>query len=84
MDDAIRGIPSVRGPLSISHNRRHDGRRGKDFEEAMSDRGERAERELDADDTPDSRPEVHPKMLKGRLPLGRKDEQGRRHIDVLA
>ena len=76
MDDAIRAIPSTRRPLSISHNRRDNRRGGKDFEEALGGQQETPETPLDEN--------IEGRPLKGRLPLGRKDDQGRRHIDVLA
>lgn len=77
MDDAIRSIPSIRGPLSISHNRRDNRRRGKDFEKALGEESENPEMQLDED------VELR-NPLKRRLPPGRKDDQGGRHIDVLA
>ena len=82
MDDAIRAIPSIRGPLSISHDRREDRRRGKNFEAALT--GGREEAEQAEAPEPELAPLPLAKALKGRLPVGRKDDQGRRHIDVLA
>ncbi len=84
MDGEIRGFSAIYGPRNIGHNRR-DGRRRQGFEEAMDGK-------QPGDPSPDEAPEPTaesaldplPKRLQDRSPVGRRDDQGRRHIDVLA
>ena len=94
MDDAIRGIPSVYGPRSIGQSGRGSQRRGKGFEEAMKgkDPGGVAPDPRgaapDRDDAPGSAVQSGldpvPKGLQDHRPPGRRGDEGRRQIDVLA
>ena len=83
MDGEITGLSAIYGPRSVGHNRR-DSRRRKGFEEEMDGKHP-------GDSGPDEEPESTAKsaldpasLLQGRSPVGRRDDQGRRHIDVLA
>ncbi len=77
MDGTIRSIPSVRGPLSIGHNQKDHRRHGGGFEDALAEQPDERPPE-------DTEPDEPQKPLKSRLPAGRKDDQGRGHVDVLA
>ncbi len=87
MDGAIRGIPSVYGPRSIGQNGRGNQRRGKGFEEAMEGKDPGGV-VPDPDDAPDSAAQSGldpvPKGLQDHRPPGRRGDEGRRQIDILA
>ena len=87
MEGGIIGIPSIHGPRDIAPNRRENRRRSRDFEDTLDGR-ESPEPPEEGADSPDpignSGIGPRPKPLqKGRLP-GRRDDEGRRHVDVLA
>ena len=94
MDDAFRGIPSVYGPRSIGQSGQGSQRRGKGFEEAMKgkDPGGVAPDPRgaapDRDDAPGSAVQSGidpvPKGLQDHRPPGRRGDEGRRQIDILA
>ncbi len=87
MDIGIRGIPSIHGPRNIGHDRRKNRRRSRDFEDTLEGR-DSAELHQGEADNPDAIGETavdpQPMPLQKGLPTGRRVEEGRGHIDVLA
>ena len=87
MDGAIREIPSVYGPRGIGQNRQGGQRRSRGFEETLE--GKNSEGTApDLDEAPESASgsglDPVPKPLQDHRPPGRRDDEGRSHIDVLA
>ena len=87
MEGGIKGIPSIHGPRDIGHNRRENRRRSRDFEDTLHG-GEPPQPPEEGAENPDPigdsglEPRSKP-LQKGRL-RGRRDDEGRRHVDVLA
>ncbi len=87
MDVGLGIIPSIHGPRNIGHDRRENRRRSRDFEDTL-DGQDSAELHQEDADNPDTIGETglepRPKPLQKGLPTGRRDDQDRGHIDVLA
>ncbi len=84
MDGEITGLSAIYGPRSIGHNRR-DSRQRKGFEEEM-DGKHPGDFDPDEESEPTAKSALDPasKLLQNHSHVGRRDDQGRRHIDVLA
>ena len=87
MDVGIGIIPSIHGPRNIGHNRRENRRRSRDFEDTFEEQDSAELHQGDADNPDtigDTTVDPLPMPLQKGPPTGRRDDQGRRHIDVLA
>ena len=87
MDGVIRGIPTIHGPRGIGQNRQSGQRRRGGFEETLKGK-DSAGVGPELDEAPESASgsglDPVPKPLQDRRPPGRRNDEGRSHIDVLA
>ena len=87
MDVRLAIIPSIHGPRNIGHHRQENRRRSRDFADTLAgqDSAELHQEDADNPDTiGETAVEPRPKPLQKGLPTGRRDDQDRGHIDVLA